>query len=370
GFMPAAEIREQLVTLACRAIGSLTGRLASREDTIPPPTPRIVLVRRCCLGDVLETTPLLSALRRRYPDARIDYATGSYSRPALTGNPDVSAIVSAEVRQLRAGRYDVALTLERSPTAGMLAWRAGIPIRVGPNSQSRGFAHNVRVACPPGRSEAELYLECARALDVPIEGARAKFCPGPGERHKALELLEASGITEPPVGLAPGGAVNPGMTLLAKRWPAGRYAELADRLADETGAPIILVGAASDGDVCAEVADIARCRAVSLAGKTSFGELGAVIARCRLLAGNDSAPLHLSAAVGTPFVGIFGPSDPVRHRPFGEGEVVAAPLPPSTYRNGFAAIDCIDMVAVEEVLAACRRQLATWGQGLGPPPFP
>lgn len=305
------------------------------------------------MGDVIETTPLLDVLRKHYPDARIDYATTDYARPALKGNPDVSSVIPPEIAALRAGRYDVSITLERSPAAGVLPWRAGIPIRVGPNSRGRGFAHNLRVACPPGRSEAELYLACAEALDVPIDGARARYVPSAVDIARADELLASHGVSGKPIAIAPGSST----TLLSKRWPASCFAQLATALVQQTGATVFLLGATDDAAACAEVAAAAGPQVINLAQKTSFSEMAAVIVRSRLFVGNDSSPLHLAAAVGTPFVGIFGPTDPVRHRPFGQGEIVAAPLPASAYRNGFASVDCIEMVSVEAAVTACLRVL-------------
>src|SRR5581483_2481170 len=189
----ALHVREELITAICRVLGAVTGRLASRQDTVPPPNPSIVILRRCCLGDVLSSTPMVDAIRRRYPLARIDYATSAYARPAIEGNPDLSRTIELSVASLLRGRYDVAITLERSPAAGMLPWLARIPIRVGPNNLSRGFAHNLRVACPPDRSEAEIALDCAVALDVPVDGARPKFCPSAADQARAAELLPGAG---------------------------------------------------------------------------------------------------------------------------------------------------------------------------------
>jgi len=127
----------------------------------------------------------------------------------------------------------------------------------------------------------------------------------------------------------------------------------------------VLVGGRDDLPVCSAAAWAATTPVLDLCGQTSFAEMGAVIQAAELFVGNDSAPLHLSAAVGTPFVGIYGPSDPVRHRPFGAGEVVAAAIPRSAYHDGFADVDCIGQVSVERVLAACRRTVSH-----RPPPQP
>jgi len=351
----ALHVREELITAICRVLGAVTGRLASRQDTVPPPNPSIVILRRCCLGDVLSSTPMVDAIRRRYPLARIDYATSAYARPAIEGNPDLSGTIEPRVASLRRGRYDVAITLERSPAAGMLPWLAGIPIRVGPNNLSRGFAHNLRVACPPDRSEAGIALDCAAALGVSTDGARARFCPTDHDEAAAAKLLDDAGLASAQlVAMAPGGGVNPGMSLTGKRWPPNRFAALAERLFEDFGWRTILLGGPGDRPSGQAVAGAAPS-SHDFTGGTSFGQMGALIRRCRLFVGNDSSPLHLAAAVGTPFAGIFGPSDPVRHRPFGRGEAVAARIPRSAYRNGFADVDCIEMVTLEEVLGACLR---------------
>jgi ADP-heptose:LPS heptosyltransferase len=339
-------VRERLITAACQLAGAVTGRIASRQDTVPPPNPRFVVLLRCCLGDVLESTAVLDAIRRRYPLATIDFAVSSYAAPALAGNPDVNAILEPAVPSLRHGKYDVALTLERSPQVGLLAWRAGIPLRVGPNNLSRGFAHNLRVACPPDRSEAQINLDCAEALGISTAGARPKFCPTAAEQAQAAELLGVDSW----VAIAPGGGVNPGMRLTSKRWPPDRFQAVAAALQQRHSVRTVLLGGAEDGL-------IAGFDGLDLFGKTTFGLMAALIQRCRLFVGNDSAPLHLAAAVGTPFVGLFGPSDPVRHRPLGQGEIVAAPIPRSAYRNGFADMDCIGLITVDQVLAACDRLL-------------
>jgi ADP-heptose:LPS heptosyltransferase len=348
-------MREDLIAAGCRVIGAITGRLASRQDTVLPPDPRIVVIRACCLGDVLQSTAMLDALRRRFPLSRIDYATSAYAAPALEGNPDVTAVIAPDAGALRRGRYDVAITLDRSPAIGMLAWLARIRVRVGPNSQSRGFAHNLRIACPPDRSEAELWLECAAALGAAVDGARPKFCPSDADRAWAELTLGHGG--ERWVAIAPGGGVNPGMRLTNKRWPAERFAAVANRLAGERRLRVALLGGQDDRQSCSQVEAAIESTPLNLCGRLSFGRLGAVIAHCRLFVGNDSAPLHLAPAVGTPWVGLFGPSDPVRHRPLGRGEVVAAPVPRSAYRDGFASVDCMHMIAVQDVLAACARVL-------------
>src|SRR5258708_3500380 len=151
---------------------------------------RIVLIKPCCIGDVIMATPLLAALRRGYPNASIDWMVGSSAIDALREHPDLSRVIDCGrlanpasrpisllhmVGQLRAGNYDLAVVPDRSPLIGMAALLAGIPQRAGLDSAGRGFAHTVKAPIDPGavRHEAEIYLDVARALGLSTENCWA-----------------------------------------------------------------------------------------------------------------------------------------------------------------------------------------------------
>ncbi len=334
----------------------------------PPPLPvaprRLVVLKSCCLGDVLEATPLIGVLRRAYPDAKLVAGVGRWSRPALYNNPDLDDLLDLEdvgvgrphaaayarvVRRLRGGRFDVALVLDRTPLLTMLPLLAGIPVRAGIDSAGRGFPLNVRVPWTVVEQEAALFLRVGQALGAPIEGAHLTFAPTLAEEASVARLWNADGLGgERVVVLAPGGGQNPGMTFHAKRWPPARYAALADHLHEEHGLRVVLAGSTDDAAVTAEVRRLARASVTDLAGRTDgFGALGALFARCALFVGNDSGPTHLAAAVGTPVVAIFGPTDPAVYTPFSPRVVVLrGPRGEST-----------DEVGVDEALAAAARLL-------------
>ena len=333
----------------------------------------VLILKPCGLGDVLLATPVITAVRRAWPQARIDFATGSSAQPALAGHPELRRIVAtgrvgqgaygwSDVRrlanELRAQQYDLCLTLDRSPRVGMVPLLAGIPLRAGLDSAGCGFAHNVRVPVPPIRYEPELYLDVPRAVIPQTPRAKFDFTPsqfypseadqahvtgllaGESATHTVLaqgaELQAAQALPADPLyeGAAPerGAAAPPGtapliaihagdgaspyMILPAQRWPPERFAAIADRLVEQYGAQVILIGSGSGAGsartVCATMRQLVR----DWTGSLTIGQLGALCQRCVLVLGNDSDVTRLANAVGTPVVALYGPSDPRIYGPY------------------------------------------------------
>ncbi|WP_069802872.1 lipopolysaccharide heptosyltransferase II [Thermogemmatispora onikobensis] len=345
--MPGAALRQHVVSLLCYmlrlpfACFNIVERRLRRRAWREPR--RIVLIKPCCLGDLLMTTPLLEVLRAAYPQAQITYVASSWSKVVPEHHPAVDAVLDCGTvgipgryrfsaylrfaRLLRRQRFDLAFVLDRSPMLTLLPWLAGIPRRVGPDSLGRGFSLTDRVPAPAAlsdlRHQAELYLDLARALGLPQRRPHMRFVPTSEERLRARALLarDASREAEPrlQVALLPGGGSNPGMTLTAKRWPVARYRDLVQRLVSELEARVLLVGGPEDRAVNEEVlAGLAAPpgRVLNLAGETSFGELAAIFEQCALFIGNDSSPMHLATAVGIPVIALFGPTSPQEYGPY------------------------------------------------------
>ena len=320
--------RERLLTLGFRLARAVSAPL-QRPPTLPSGPCRILVIKPCCLGDVLMTTPVLAALRARFPRADIDYAVGRHAAPAITGHPEVRRLVDAGpgagrgvrnllglLRRMRAGRYDLCLVLERSPLFTILPWLAGIPARAGIDSGGRGFALNTRVPWDESLHEADLYLSVAAALGCPIEGHGLRFEPGPDAVAQVERMWVEQGLHGPLVAIAPGGGTNPGMDLPEKRWLPERFAAVADRLHAEHGATIAVLGGPLDRAACEAMRAAMRAPSLDLCGSAPFAERGALLLRCALYVGNDSGPTHLAVAVGCPTVAIFGPTDVGLYGPY------------------------------------------------------
>lgn len=326
-------LKDGVVTFVCRLLRLFFPR-SSSSDSLPQ-SPSVLILKPCCIGDVLMSTAAVAALRYRFPQARIVYGTGSWSRPVLANNPhldelwDIGSVGSGArtrprdylslVRRIRREGFSACLVLDRSPLLTLIPFLAGVPVRAGLDSQYRGFSLTHRVPCRHGRHEAELYLDVARALGARLEDPRLEFFPSEADEKWAEERL--LGLGRPRLAIHPGGGVNPGMTLALKRWPASRFAAVA-RCALEASAGVVLAGSASDREAVGEVLaslnhpGLPHAGLLDLSEGLTLDQLGAVLQRCDVFVGNDSGPLHLAVAVGTVAVGIFGPSSPDSYWPF------------------------------------------------------
>lgn len=368
--------RERLLTAGFRALSAVTNRL-QRPPALQTGPCRILIVKPCCLGDVLLTTPVLAALRVRFPQATIDYAVGRHAAPAIAGHPEVRRLLDAGpgagrggpallalARRLRAGRYDLCLVLDRSPLLTILPWLAGIPIRAGIDSSGRGFALNIRVPWDESLHEADVYLSVAGALGCPIAGHQLHFEPGPEPTARVDRLWEEWKPAAPVIAIAPGGGTNPGMDLPEKRWPAERFAALADCLHEVYGASIVVLGGPADRAFCTAMREAMHAPSLDLCGSAPFTERGALLRRCDLYVGNDSGPTHLAVAVGCPTVAIFGPTDVGLYGPYHararavHRDLACSPcfvhgrFPPCPNRHA-----CMRGLPVADVLTACRELL-------------
>jgi lipopolysaccharide heptosyltransferase II len=368
------QLRAWLIGRSARSADRLFRRKPAHRSAEPGSVQRILVVKPCCLGDVLMATPALRALKLRYPRADIDVLTTEWSAVALLGNPRISRVlrypdrpkfarIASLARRLRREKYDIGISLDRSPIANALLALAGIPERAGIDNKGRGVGLTHRVNPRPRQHETELYLDVIETLGVPPQGVEPEYVPSEAARERAREILPRS--DGPLVVIHPGGAVNPGSMMISKRWPATSFGELASLLGHQLGASVVLVGSASDRPVVETTKDFADVPLLDLCDKLSFQELAAVCAEADLYVGNDSGVSHLAAAVGTPTVTVFGPTSPALYRPLGPHAVVCAPeatnelIDSGDLRDGLTYEWRLDIarISARQVLQACIQVL-------------
>ncbi|KXX63603.1 glycosyltransferase family 9 protein [Marichromatium gracile] len=329
--------RKRRLTRLADLIGatlSLPWRRWRRARPLDPAEVReILLIRTLYLGDVMMTVPMLRPLRERFPGARITLLTAAGAAPLLEGNPDLDALIT----------YDPFWFSDRSGPLDYLRWRwrmrrrrfdlvieARADIReilmlVRPLRATHKVSYGVgggawmltRVVPYPGvRHKVEYHLDLCRALGCRVEGVHWDVHHSAAERAALQRLLAEQGVTAPFV------AVHPGSRLALKRWPAARYAALVERVARRLGLAVVVLGAPGERALVAEVVGAGGPRVHDLSGRLGLRAMAALLREARVLVCNDSAPMHLAAAVGTPALALFGPSSSVETGPYGLGHRV------------------------------------------------
>ncbi len=296
--------------------------------TSPPRPDRVLIIALLPIGDTLFTTPAIHALRAALPQAQITALVYPSNAGILVNNPDVDQIwhwptrdawgpgeVARLARDLRRGRFD--LSVEFSNYNGWLSAWAGVRART--HLELPAFWWLDPAAGKPWRRKhaVEVYATVVQRLGVPISDWRLQMRPTEADGARASALLARHGIQwgEPVIGIHPGGEGLWGR----KRWAPAHFAAVADGLNALHGGKVVVLGGREEADVAAEVDRRAHSPVLNLAGQTTLGETAAMAAACSLFIGNDSSPLHIAAAVGTPVVGIDGPTSPVSYRPWVPG---------------------------------------------------
>ena len=338
-LIPHPPSRDALRRLALKVVATL---LPSVRPLNRSPR-RLLLIRPDHLGDVLLASPAIGALREAAPEAHLTFLVGPWSEEVASRGARVDEILTCqfpgfarrpkrhilepyqvllrEARRLR-DRYDLAVILRPDHWWGaLLAAVAGIPLRLGWDTPTtRPFLTDALPLPPATHAAHRNVILAGRAaglvlglptLDPGGEPAGHRYQPifrlTPEERAWAEFPQEANG----PLVL-----LHPGSGSPLKNWPSGRWAEVADALA-ERGACVILTGGPDDLASPQAVAAAMRTKPLILAGATTLGQLGALAERCALALGTDNGPLHLAAALGAPTLRLYGPTDEALFGPWG-----------------------------------------------------
>jgi heptosyltransferase-2 len=279
---------------------------------------RIVVLAPNWLGDVVMAQPALVAVRRAHPTAHLTVAARASVAGVLAFVDGVDDVVTfpagsttgAEAAPLAAGRFDLAILLPNSFRSAWVVRRAGIRRRAGFRGDGRSWLLTDAFARPLVSRQIDYYLALTTALGCPTVSPVPHLSLTTAARDEADAVRAAQGMTPeaPFVVLAPGAAGG-----TAKQWVPGHAARLVERLVARGDIRVVVVGAAADRPVAAEVmaslAPAARAGVVDLVGQTSLVALAGLLARARAVVANDSGALHLAAAFGTPVAAVFGPTD-------------------------------------------------------------
>ena len=333
------------------------------------------------------TTPLLRALRRRYPDAHLAYAVEPAAEPVVRGNPHLDEIIvtprtrglarlrddAALAARLRRRRFDVAIDLHGGPRSAWLTWASGAPMRIGYTIQGRSwmYTHVIpRAADLTPRHSVLNQWDLLAPLDIPAAdpiGDPMEMVEDAAATGSVRDRLRSAGLHTHPLVVIHVSAGNP-----FRRWPAESFVALTCTLArQDARRRIILTSGPSQASAAREIADAARialgplAACVPDAGEFDLAELRALVARAAVYIGGDSGPLHIAATTTTPIVALFGPTLAGRSMPWRDPRLFAE----AVEVNGLACrpchqracapgdFRCLTGIAPDRVAAAVERAL-------------
>jgi lipopolysaccharide heptosyltransferase I len=335
---------------------------------------RVLLIKPSSLGDVIHALPVLSAIRRTWPQAEVDWVIARGLEQIISDTAGINRLVVMDKdkwrrdgiralpsilrfrNEVRRGKYDLAIDLQGLFRSALAAYWSGAPVRIGFKKAREGAPvfYNRRVDYGSAVHAVDRNLKVAEALG--LETGPVEFNLGvnddAAERVKAL--FAECGISGDYI------VVNPGARWESKLWPAERFGAVAKQLAACTGLPVVVTGAASEAAIAKAVCNASGNMAISLAGKTGLKELVAVLAGARIVITNDSGPMHIAAAAGTPVVAVFGPTDRNKTGPYGMWHAVVSAKPECAPCRRRSCDDwrCMTGVSVGDVLAAATEILS------------
>jgi predicted lipopolysaccharide heptosyltransferase III len=347
---------------------------------------KILLVRLRLLGDVVFTTPLLRALRRRYPEAEITYVVEPAAAGVVNANPHLNRVIVAPRRRglrrivddisiargLRQQRFDIAIDLHGGPRGAWLTWASGAPMRIGYTTPGRTWMYTDPVLRPADLSDRHSVAKqwellrplgsdgCDRERDpveMPLDGA---------VMTRVEQSLRADGIAaHHEVILVHVSAGNP-----FRRWPLESFAQTVAQLAGRyPSLRFVLTSGPSETDAARALTERVCALAPSahvVHRQYDVPELRALAERATVYIGGDSGPMHIAATTGTPVVGLFGPTLPDRSMPwrsavFFAEAVDAGQLPCRPCKQRTCApgdFRCLTTIPPDRVVAAIERALA------------
>jgi len=337
---------------------------------------RILISRLKFIGDVVLTTPLIRALRQKFPEAYIAYLGDSHAVSLLENNPCLDEIIPYDysapslleqariIGVLRRKRLDIFIDLFSNPRSALLARFSGAPMRIGKNVPGRGrwYTHRISDDEKP-KTAVEFHYRYLEPLDVTNKVWRTEIFLSNEERISARRLIERYGfdLTRPVIGLHPGG------TWPSKIWPARNFANLANRLSEEQDAQVLITQGRGEGNIINEIKKIMQPQ-VRIIEPLPLRGLSALLSHLAVYVSNDCGPMHISVAVGTKTIGIFGPGQeeiwfPYRPPYYPEDSGHRAlrkdvPCHPchlnECNRSGAEYMECMELLGVDEVIGQVR----------------
>ncbi|MBU1007238.1 MAG: lipopolysaccharide heptosyltransferase II [Candidatus Omnitrophica bacterium] len=333
-----------------------------------PNIKRILMVRTDRIGDVVLSTPAITAMRKAFPGSYIAVMVSPQTKEIIKGNPYVNEIIVYDKalkhkgifgtlnlsNWLKSKKFDIAFILHSTVRVSLLCFLSGIPRRIGYARGKMDFFLTDKMEYKKSlgeKHESEYTLDILRHAGISAEMSPLVMPVSAENENKIDEILRDNGLKDRKIVV-----LSPGASDRSRMWPPENFAKAGDILVEKFGVCIVLISGREEVKVGEKVKGLMRNKPIFLCGNTSLGELAALLKKTLLLISNDSGPVHVACAVGTPVISIFSRNkkgiNPERWKPLGEKTAVLHKKVGCTEclaHDCKKAFLCLRSVSVEEV---------------------
>lgn len=280
---------------------------------------KILCIKPRGIGDIILSTIILENLKSHFPSADIDYLTEGFARQSLINNPLVNKILVMgktefplkAALKIRKEKYDLVLDLWSNPRSAQITFLSGVKYRAGFAYRGRKYAYNILATSSRGKCHsAEHNLEILKALNIPVVSKKVSYYTSQDDRNfaedffRSKDLSDANGV----LGIIPAGGWE------SKRCDKEKWVEIINAFNAKYGFRTLILWGPGDEADSQYIRE--KIPSVIPAPPVDINKLSALIQKCTLCIANDSGPMHISAALGIPTIGLFGPTDPAGHGPY------------------------------------------------------
>lgn len=294
------------------------------------PVVKVLIVQLWGIGETILALPAITALRKKFPEAKIEVLATSRNSDVFFNNKNISNVFSLKLNPLsiikfilsNIKKYDLVIDMEEYLNiSAIISFFTGRRV-IGYSHNSRAKLYTDKVKYNDKQHAAQAFLDLIRKLNIDYDAGKLPKLDFSNKDKRLVDgLFKKSGIkkNELVVCVAPGSAES----AKARMWPHDRYAELCDEIIIRHNAKIIFIGNANENELIISIQGLMenKGKTINSAGDTTLTQLFYLISISGLFIGNDSGPMHIAAAQGIKTLGLFGPNLPVRFGPYGEGNI-------------------------------------------------
>jgi len=280
---------------------------------------KILCIKPRGIGDVVLSTIVIDNLKAHFPSATIDFLTELFAKPALEFNPNINKILTMEKKEfplkvafkIKKEKYNLILDLWSNPRTAQITFLSGVKYRAGFAYRGRKYAYNIPATSGRGKGHAaEHNLELLKAIGVPVVSKHIQYFTSEEDDNFAKHFIENNfSKSKKVVGIIPSGGWE------SKRCDAVKWVEICKAISERYKAKFLIIWGPGDEKDSEFIKNNLPELAV-IAPETNLRQMSGLIKNCNLVLANDSGPMHISAALGIPTLGIFGPTNPKNHGPY------------------------------------------------------